>query len=591
MPSDLHVIQGNTAHAELTDTKAFLDTLQSIRDSNVLSLPEEQRTVKDLFRWYEPLEISRAPGRMDVMGGIADYSGALVLQMPIAEACHVAVQRQVHQFKALQGSAKVGHITVVSFNAETCHRRSPVFSAPLSDLFPNGQPISYEAANTYFKANDSMSWASYVVGCLLVLVREEGLHVQELAEESGGGSIAIVVSSQVPEGKGVSSSAAVEVATMMALTSAFNLQIEGKRVAILSQKVENLVVGAPCGIMDQMASALGEEGRLLALLCQPAEVQGCVNIPESIKIWGIDSGIRHSVGGSDYGSVRVGAFMGLRIASEVEHEKKGLQGEVQPLRAGYLANLSPTEFQESYCSVLPESLTGAQFKAQYGHHFDTVTHIVDDNRYAVRLPATHPVYDHHRVRTFRQLLLLTQLCHGIPVAAALAIPQLTTTAAATIGTHDLTQQTTSCTSETYGEGDVGEDQACEALSLLGELMFGTHQSYSACGLGSSGTDRLVQLVRDEMKAARSKGEQPVVWGAKITGGGSGGTVCILGSAVGGAEAVQRIASIYARESHSPHDDANDDVSSSFNSCLSHPKIFEGSSMGAIKFGALKVCFN
>jgi hypothetical protein len=71
-----------------------------------------------------------------------------------------------------------------------------------------------------------------------------------------------------------------------------------------------------------MASALGEEGQLLALLCQPAEVQGCVNIPQSIQFWGIDSGIRHSVGGSDYSSVRVGAFMGLRIASEVEHEKK-----------------------------------------------------------------------------------------------------------------------------------------------------------------------------------------------------------------------------------------------------------------------------
>ena len=69
-----------------------------------------------------------------------------------------------------------------------------------------------------------------------------------------------------------------------------------------------------------MSSALGEEGRLLALLCQPAEVQAAVALPPHLRFWGVDSGIRHSVGGSDYGAVRVGAFMGLRIASQLAQE-------------------------------------------------------------------------------------------------------------------------------------------------------------------------------------------------------------------------------------------------------------------------------
>ena len=106
--------------------------------------------------------------------------------------------------------------------------------------------------------------------------------------------------------------------------------------------VENLVVGAPCGIMDQMASALGRRGQLLSLLCRlvlplalplalapapalartltltliltltlsrPAHVQPAVAIPAGVRIWGVDSGVRHSVGGSDYGSVRCAAFM------------------------------------------------------------------------------------------------------------------------------------------------------------------------------------------------------------------------------------------------------------------------------------------
>ena len=53
------------------------------------------------------------------------------------------------------------------------------------------------------------------------------------------------------------------------------------------------MVGAPCGVMDQMTSALGQAGALLALRCQPAEMLDPVNVPPSIRLWGIDSGIRH----------------------------------------------------------------------------------------------------------------------------------------------------------------------------------------------------------------------------------------------------------------------------------------------------------
>ena len=97
-------------------------------------------------RWDQPCIVSRAPGRMDVMGGIADYSGALVLQMPIAEACHVALQRQ-----PTQGGSRPT-VAIVSFHADSSHH-SPSFMAPLSDIFPGGQPMGYESARAYFKAS------------------------------------------------------------------------------------------------------------------------------------------------------------------------------------------------------------------------------------------------------------------------------------------------------------------------------------------------------------------------------------------------------------------------------------------------------
>ena len=90
--------------------------------------------------------------------------------------------------------------------------------------------------------------------------------------------------------------------------------------------------------MDQMASALGRAGALLALRCQPAEVEPPVAVPPHLRFWGVDSGIRHSVGGSDYGAVRAGAFMGLRIASQLAHDDAGGGEEVEPIGAAFFSH-------------------------------------------------------------------------------------------------------------------------------------------------------------------------------------------------------------------------------------------------------------
>ena len=75
---------------------------------------------------------------------------------------------------------------------------------------------------------------------------------------------------------------------------------------------------------------------------------------------------------------------------------------------------------------------------------------------------------------------------------------------------------------------------------LGQLMYASHASYSACGLGSDGTDHLVALVREA-------GPRLGLYGAKITGGGSGGTVAVLGER-GAQRAVSQIAELYELES-------------------------------------------
>jgi galactokinase len=447
-----------------------------------------------------PVFVARAPGRLDVMGGIADYSGALVLQWPIREATRVAVRPWNEQ-----------RLSIVSIGQGGFERRCDVPLELVAD-----PRRSYEAVREWFAADAARHWAAYVAGVFHVLAREHGVKFASGA--------AILVESDVPEGKGVSSSAAIEAATMEAATEAWRVTIDPRLRALRCQQVENLIVGAPCGVMDQMASICGEAASLMALLCQPAEFQGTIRLPDGFGVWGIDSGIRHAVTGADYGAVRVGAFMGYRILAHLAglHAAPGERdGHVRvddPRWHGYLANVGGDAFAR-FAPDLPTDLDGNTFLARYDGTTDLVTRVNPAHRYAVRTPTAHPVYEHERVTEWARRLTET------PIA-----------------------------------GPSRPDAA-----RLGALMYESHASYSACGLGSSGTDRLVSL-------AREAGPAHGIYGAKITGGGSGGTVALLADSAAG-DAVRAIARSYSEETgRGVH-------------------IFEGSSPGAARIGAIRLGAN
>jgi L-arabinokinase len=476
---EYEIVSGN-AHG-LRDVTEFIETLDKL---------------ETLFEPRSELTIARAPGRLDVMGGIADYSGSLVLELPIAEATLAALQKD-----------DARQLRIVSL----LDNEKLIFEMPLSDLERDDEPVEYAEAQRYFKSDATRQWAAYVAGVFLVLSRELGVRFDRGAR--------LLISSRVPEGKGVSSSAALEVATMSAVTAAFDVAVEPREIALLCQKVENLVVGAPCGVMDQMTAACGEANQLLSLVCQPAELRGSIRLPKELSLWGLDSGTRHSIGGGDYGSVRAGTFMGYRIIAELaglEVKQRRDQTVIDdPRWHGYLANLSPDEFEEKFLAHLPESLLGDEFISRYGGTTDRVTNVERGRRYAVRAPTAHPIYESFRVQKFAELL----------------------------------------------DRQV-EQSSLEDKVAMGELMYASHKSYSACGLGSPGTDLLVELVK-------SAGIDRGLFGAKITGGGSGGTVAVLGNRDAEPVVVDLAHRFAAMTGHEPY-------------------IFRGSSPGSAAFGHLVV---
>ena len=448
--------------------------------------PEEQRDYRRALAWVacqteffdpsRPLTVTRAPGRLDVMGGIADYSGALVLEMPIAAATWVAAQPSDEPEVVIES----GDIRALGGEATV--------RLPLAALVPE-RPLTYERAHALLTGDPRRAWAAYAAGALVVLHAELGKPLRH--------GLRLLVWSEVPVGKGLSSSAALEVATLEAVAPLVGATLSDRDVALLAQKAENFVVGAPCGVMDQMTSALGRRDHLLELVCQPAEVVGQLRVPDDIEFFGVDSGIRHAVSGADYGTVRAAAFMGYRMITAAAGVaarplSPGRVAIEDTTFKGYLANVPAADWRDRYRAEIPEQLSGAEFLARFAGTTDLATVIDPARSYPVRAATAHAIEENQRVHEFRALL-------------------------------------------------ADQRRLDEATRVrLGQLMYASHASYSACGLGSDGTDHLVALVREA-------GPRLGLYGAKITGGGSGGTVAVLGER-GAQRPVSQIAELYELES-------------------------------------------
>ncbi|GGP79582.1 galactokinase [Streptosporangium pseudovulgare] len=217
--------------------------------------------VVDAFResfGTEPQGVWHAPGRVNLIGEHTDYNDGLVLPFAVPWGVTAAVSPRddgVVRLRSLQAAEPGGVETVED---------------------PKG----------------AAGWARYAVGVFWAL-REEGRPVR---------GADLVIDGNVPQGAGLSSSAALEVAVGIALNDLYGLGMTKMEVARVAQRAENDFVGMPCGIMDQAASALAEEGRALFLDCRSL---GSRNVPFDLAAHGlrlliINTGVRHELADGQY---------------------------------------------------------------------------------------------------------------------------------------------------------------------------------------------------------------------------------------------------------------------------------------------------
>jgi len=241
--------------------------------------------------------IFRAPGRTNLIGEHTDYNDGFVMPAAIGLCCWIAASRRTDRRLVL-------------------HSENLAASSDVDLSSPSLSPAG--------------SWSDYAAGVAVMLARA--------GFEPCGANL--LISSDLPIGAGLSSSAAFEVATACALLDLSGLSVDRRRLARLCQQAENEFAGVRCGVMDQIASLQCRAGHFLLFDCRSLEFEQ-VPLPDGVSLVVCDTGVKHKLAAGEYNQRR----------SDCEDAVRRLAAVLPGIRA--LRDVSREQL-ERHKSVLPE---------------------------------------------------------------------------------------------------------------------------------------------------------------------------------------------------------------------------------------------
>jgi galactokinase len=223
-----------------------------------------------------------APGRVNLIGEHTDYNDGFVLPFAIQHRTHVTL------------IPRADGLVRVSSTFDDTPVEVPL--AELDALFPS-------------RRDEVAEWARYPLGVAWALLRAAG---RDAASVTG---VDLAFTSEVPVGAGLSSSAAIEGATASALNDTWELGLDRVALAKVGRRAENEAVGAPTGIMDQMAAMLGRADAAIFLDCRSLEatVVDLGFAAAGLELLVMDTGVKHSHATGGYGERRASCELGARI--------------------------------------------------------------------------------------------------------------------------------------------------------------------------------------------------------------------------------------------------------------------------------------
>ena len=220
---------------------------------------------------YPATHVIQAPGRVNLIGEHTDYNDGFVL--PCAIDYQTVISCAPRQERTVR-------VIAADYDNQT-------------DEFSLDAPII---------AHDTQQWSNYVRGVVK--------HLMKRSDKFGG--VDMVISGNVPQGAGLSSSASLEVAVGTVFQQLYHLPLDGAQIALNGQEAENQFVGCNCGIMDQLISALGKKDSALLIDCRSLGTKA-VPMPQGAAVIIINSNFKRTLVGSEYNTRREQCETGARF--------------------------------------------------------------------------------------------------------------------------------------------------------------------------------------------------------------------------------------------------------------------------------------
>ncbi len=325
--------------------------------------------------------VVRAPGRLDVMGGIAEHSGSVTLTVTTAGAVFAASAARNDQrvvVDALEGSGN-GHDVRTEWPLE-------LFYAGLNELAD---------ADTLFKRIEKFdaAWA-YPAAVALHGMLRHGI-VPHL-----GGGLTLVFHSSLPPSAGVGCESAVHAATIGAAAAAMNVNAEPARVATLCRGLRVRCPGESGGASGVHCTLLGEPGTLLQMRLQPQEQVSHLRLPRGLTVIGVESGYRHPAAQRKYVDARVATFMGQAFVEQA------MRGTGQPGAGwnGFLAQITISDYVSRFRDRIPTKIKGQAFLERFQDTGCPHARVNPATIYKIRSRTEHHIYENDRAHQFVERL-------------------------------------------------------------------------------------------------------------------------------------------------------------------------------------------
>ncbi len=263
----------------------------------------QQLTEAFILRFQDQPSIFKSPGRVNIIGEHTDYNEGFVLPGSIDKYIYVAVSKRIDN-------------TINLYAADY----KETFTAKLPEI-----------------VKSTTQWANYILGVVDQL--------QKNGCELGGFNL--MIDGDIPIGAGLSSSAAVECATIFALNEIFTLNLDKIKMLQLAQKAEHVFAGVNCGIMDQFASMLGKKDHVIKLDCRSLEYEYIPFKPDGYKIVLFNSNVKHNLASSEYNIRRKQCEEAVHIIQQYHPSIKSLRDVNHTMLEKYKRGIDPLVYQRA----------------------------------------------------------------------------------------------------------------------------------------------------------------------------------------------------------------------------------------------------